>query len=252
MKTLHIAPGDSAGGSILKTMRELGRDDEVLRFVDDLSCGPIEPDLPAVRATWWERYYEERYNEGKLKAFWDRALTADERLVVWVSRHSAQEYAFFLAWVDRLGEQPYSVIDVTGRMLPGLARPLSIVGYMPPYQLKAVLGSERALTDREKADAREIWSRLKRENAPFRVVTPEGMVSAPIDHFDPLLIEQATTEWRKVVRVIADTIGLNSDPYHQTGDVMLLTRVVALVDHGKLLADGDPWDMHSCRVRLPD
>jgi len=26
---------------------------------------------------------------------------------------------------------------------------------------------------------------------------------------------------------------------------------MALIDEGKLLAEGDPWDMHACRVRLP-
>ena len=88
-------------------------------------------------------------------------------------------------------------------------------------------------------------------NAPFRVVTPTGLVSAPVDHFDPLLIERATPEWRKIARVVGDTMGYNIEPYMQVGDLMLLERVVALIDEGKLLAAGDPWDMHSCRVRLP-
>jgi hypothetical protein len=43
----------------------------------------------------------------------------------------------------------------------------------------------------------------------------------------------------------------NNFAYMQVGDMMLLARVVALVGEGKLLADGDPWDMRSCRVRLP-
>jgi hypothetical protein len=42
------------------------------------------------------------------------------------------------------------------------------------------------------------------------------------------------------------------EPYMQVGDVMLRMRIVAMVDEGKLLADGDPWEMQSCRVRLPD
>jgi hypothetical protein len=46
-------------------------------------------------------------------------------------------------------------------------------------------------------------------------------------------------------------MGYNCEPYIQVGEVMLGTRVVALVGEGKLLADGDPWDMRSCRVRLP-
>ena len=41
-------------------------------------------------------------------------------------------------------------------------------------------------------------------------------------------------------------------PYMQVGDVMLLAHLVALVEERKLLADGDPWDMRACRVRLPD
>lgn len=45
-------------------------------------------------------------------------------------------------------------------------------------------------------------------------------------------------------------MGDNAEPYIQTGDIMLLARIVALVGDGKLLADGDPWDMRSCRVRL--
>ncbi len=78
------------------------------------------------------------------------------------------------------------------------------------------------------------------------------MVSAPIDHFDSLLIEHTTTEWRKVARVIGDAMGANSSVYDQVGDIMLFARVVALIDQGKLVADGDPSDMHVTRVRLPD
>jgi hypothetical protein len=77
------------------------------------------------------------------------------------------------------------------------------------------------------------------------------LVSAPADHFDHLLMEQVTSEWSKVARIIGDTMGFNYEPYWQVGDIMLLGRVIALIDEGKLFAEGNPWDMHSCRVRLP-
>jgi hypothetical protein len=51
MKTLHIAPGDSAGGSLIRAIRDAGRDDQVLPFRDDLSCGPIGSDDPSARAS---------------------------------------------------------------------------------------------------------------------------------------------------------------------------------------------------------
>ena len=117
--------------------------------------------------------------------------------------------------------------------------------------MASLLGSEQQVTAQQAAEARRQWRRLKTENAPFRVVTPAGLVSAPVDHFDHLLMERVTSEWRKVARVIGDTMGLSPGAYYQVGDMMLLARVMALIGEGKLLAEGDPWDMHACRVRLP-
>jgi Protein of unknown function/Domain of unknown function (DUF1835) len=259
MSTLHIAPGHSAGGTLRQAIRDAGRNDEVLFFRDDLSCGPIDTVDLAGRVAWWSRYYGDDWETevAPLKAFWDRVATTDDRLVVWFGRHSALELAFFLAWADRLDERSYSIIDVTGVQVPStdgssVLRPSrSCVSIMPPYHLRSLLGRERQVTAQQAEEAREQWRRLKAENAPFRIVTPGGLVSAPLDHFDPLLMERVTGEWRKVARVVGDTMEYNSEPYSQVGDIMLLARVMALIGEGKLLAEGDPWDMHSCRVRLP-
>lgn len=260
MRTLHIAPSHSAGGSLRQAIRGAGRNEEVLFFRDDLSCGPIDSEDQAARVAWWTRFHDDWETEAApLKAFWDRVATTDDRLVVWFGRHSALELAFFLAWADRLDERSYSIIDVTGLRLPfhrpdgspALSQPTPAVSIMPEYQLRSLLGSERQVTPQEAEEARLQWRRLRAENAPFRVVTSVGLVSAPVDHFDPLLMERVTTEWRMVARVIGDTMGLNSEPYFQVGDIMLLARVIALIGEGKLLAEGYPWDMHSCRVRLP-
>ncbi|MES1151302.1 MAG: DUF1835 domain-containing protein, partial [Dongia sp.] len=95
-----MAPGDSAGGSLRTAIRNAGCDDEVLAFRDDLSCGPIDPDSPSVRAAWWAQFYDEMdvYLAGN--GFWERVAATEDRLVVWFSRHSASEFAFFLSWVD--------------------------------------------------------------------------------------------------------------------------------------------------------
>jgi hypothetical protein len=123
---------------------------------------------------------------------------------------------------------------------------------VPADGLRTLLGSERLVTARESAVSQQQWEQLRSENAPFRVVTPEGLVSAPIDHFDLLLLAEVTRQWQRIVRVVGNAMGHNSEPpYYQVGDLMLMTRVVALVDEGKLLSDGDPWDMRSSRVRLP-
>lgn len=259
MKTLHIAPGDSAGGSLARAISDAGQADEVLSFLDDLSCGPIASNEPSARATWWSRFHERPEVDAAIAEFWQRVSATDDRLVVWFGRHSASELAFFLAWTDRLGRRPYQIIDVTGQRLrykarngsPVLSRPVQAVSIMPPNALCLLLGTEQPITAVERNESAQRWRQLQNENAPFRVVTAAGLASAPADHFDPLLLGQATPEWQAEVRLISDTIGYNAEPYMQTGDAVLLARVVALVEAGKLLADGDPWDMRSCRIRLP-
>jgi hypothetical protein len=246
MRTLHIAPGDSAGGSLAKALRDAGRDEEVLRSIDDLSCGPIDSDDPSARTRWWSQFHSDAEEKDLLAKFWNRVATADERLVVWFGRHSAQELAFFLALADRLGDRPYDIVDVTN--LPGLPRRVAL---LQGDRLSAQLGSARPVTAQEREEARAQWQRLRRESAPFRVVSPAGLVSAPIDYFDPWLMARATPDWQRSISLVMETIGHNAEPYYQVGDVMLLTRIVALVEAGKLLADGDPWDMRSCRLRLP-
>jgi uncharacterized protein DUF3658/uncharacterized protein DUF1835 len=258
MKTLHIAPGDSAGGSLIRAIRDAGQDDEVLPFRDDLSCGPIDRDEPSARAAWWDRFYDASDVAATLGEFWERVATTDHRLVVWFGRHSARELAFFLAWVDRLGERPYQIIDVTGRRLPfrgrdgsiGLSRPVQSVSIVQPATLRSLLGQEHPITARDRDESRQRWQRLRGENAPFRIVTETGLASAPIDYFDPSLLAQVTPDWQTAARIVGNTMGHNSEPYFQVYELMLLARLVALVDQGRLLADGDPWTM-SCRIRLP-
>jgi len=257
MKTLHIAPGFSAGGSLEVALRDVGRSAELLKWPDDLSAGPIDPGNPEQRDEWWD--YGDWDLAGRLRAFWQRVETADERLVVWFGRHCAMELAFFLNWADRMGgRRPYDIVDVTVLEFPVMrpaagaasTRPAKSVSILNTDNMRSLLGRERPVTFEESADAQECLRRLKSENAPFRIVTQDGLASAPVDHFDPLLLEQAATEWRKVAYVVGMTLGQNSGPYYQVGDTMLLNRLVALVEAGKLIADGDPWEMQVCRVRL--
>lgn len=256
---LHIAPGDSAAYSLRLAVRVSGRSDNVIAFRDDLSCGPIASEDSSVRSTWWTTV-QDWYDRPDIAPFWKRITSTPDRLILWFSRHSALEHAFFLGLADRLGDRPYDIMDVTGRQLPvtqpggerGLSAPKQAVSLMHEDELASLFGTQRMATIQERDDAVRCWRKLKAEDAPFRIVTETGLASAPIEIFDDLLLEQATKNWRRVSRLIGDTMGHNNEPYIQTGDVMLLTRVVALVAEGKLVADGDPWNRRKCHVRLPD
>ncbi len=260
MGILHVAPGDSAGGSLLQAVRASGRNEQVIRHLDDLSCGPIASDDPLMREAWWAQVLDEPIAGISLAAFRDRIADIDDHPVIWFGRHSAMELAFYLAWVDRLGDRPYDVVDVTGLELPftladgsgGMRPPAQAAWVVSSDGFESLLDHRRPITPAEREAAGRRWRELKQENAPFRIIAETGLVSAPIHYFDSLILEQAATKWHKVDYVIACTMGNNCEPYWQVGSHMLLTRVVALVSQGRLIADGDPWEMRSCRVRLPD
>lgn len=259
MKVLHVAPDESAGGNLREALRLAGHQQDVLSFPDDLSNGPIAWSTSRERAAWWSHLHDSRL-EDDLEAFWLALETARRRFVVWFGRHSASELAFFLALADRLGGRSYDIVDVTNQQwmstrpdgASALTPPADAVGMVPTDQLVALLDTARPISPQEAADAGRLWQHLRSQNAPLRVVTPTGLASAPIDHFDSSILEQAAREWRSAAYVIGSTMAHNCDPYLQVGDIMLLARLVALIEERKLLADGDPWDMRACRVRLPD
>lgn len=258
MTTLHIAPGDSAAGSLRQALQIAGRDDELLAFRDDLSCGPIASDEVKARAEWWQQDLEWPEIEGDLRSFWERVDATDKRIVVWFGGHSARELALRLAWASHMNDRPYHLIDVTGLRVPvrhrdgssGITEPAKAVSIIPASGLVTLIGSERPRSTQVELKHRQDWARLREENAPFRIVTENGLVSAPIDHFDRLLLDYTSPEWRKMAFVVGSALGASVEPYFQVGDLTLQKRMVALIDAGTLVADGDPWDMPNCRVKL--
>jgi len=65
-----------------------------------------------------------------------------------------------------------------------------------------------------------------------------------------ILLPPPSAVWLKLMNSIP-TLAADFPPYIQTGPYMLLTRIVALIEAERLQADGDPWDLQSCRIRLP-
>lgn len=230
----------------------------MLRFRDDLSCGPIHPDEPAVRARWWET--DSEAFEAEARRFWDRAETSDARIVVWHGVHHALELAFVHAWCARMRQREQYVVDVTGHTFPITRRdgtpatsvPAQGMAYLQPRIIRGFFGQERLWPSAEKQALAQHWRRLMAENAPFRTVTAEGLRSAPIDYLDPLILSHATAEWQRINHLIGTAMAYGSEQYIQTGDVMLHRRIVALVEQGMLLADRDPRQRLGSSVRRPD
>jgi hypothetical protein len=239
VKTLHVAPGLSAAKSLRDAVKLGNRDDEVIGFPDDLSCGPIAEDDPAARQAWWPQVSHDGFDlPGRLRAFWERVAEPASRLVVWYGAGSALEVAFLLAWAERMEGRAYAFVEA----------PVS-ASVLAPERLQDLFGQERTPPPPQRETWRRRWAALRAENAPFRILADDGLVSAPIDHFDPVLLRHAATEWRKIAYLVGHALSDESDRYFQVGDLMLFARVAALVEQGRLEADGDPWDLRACRVR---
>lgn len=238
-----------------KALRDAGRGDEVLAIPDDLSCGPIASGDVAERVEWWAKFYDRAEVASGLSRFWDRLDGTDADIVLWYGRHSAAELAFYHACAERLSDRPFTTVNVTGLGPRGSAGdPASSAGrvsIMQPIALRSLFGREVSVSPKEREEASGRWRQLRNENAPFRVATPEGLISAPLEYFDRKVLAFAGRQPKQVSALVFEAAFGGDAPYHQTGDVMLMERIASLVESGALASDRDPDDIRSGRVWKP-
>jgi len=161
-----------------------------------------------------------------------------------------------------MGDAPYDVVDLSNvkvsrpehgppqppvfAMSLGMLHP-DIIGRDRLWELSEPLQQ----TVRERY--RDLWQRLRSENAPLRVVDGGELVSAPISFFDSLLMSFVTDNWRKVARIVGEALVAPMDNFIiGPGDLFLSARVNALVESGQLEIRGQSaFEMHASEVRLP-
>jgi Protein of unknown function/Domain of unknown function (DUF1835) len=260
---LHIVFNPSAAGCLRDALRMSGRDERVVCLFDSLCFGPINPAEPELRTTWVEEelgYTGWEEIVGEATSFWSEALSISNRRIAWLSRRSAQEYAGFLEWLWRIGEEPVEVIDLTDVVVVGNknapTKPYLAIsrGLLPPQQIleNDLLDRTETLTSVLRAQYRELWGRLRADNAPLRVLSEGELVSAPLSFFDPLLLSCATPDWQKAARVIGEALcDFSTTSVLQTDDLVLCARARALADAGRLESRGDPFDVQNSELRLP-
>lgn len=142
---LHFVFTPSGSSCLVQALRKAGRDDQVSTTFDDLSFGPIVPGDLSSRAKWAETELGRTgWNDGPSSSErrWDEALFPDNRKVAWLSRRSAKEYAGFLDWLWRLGDQPCEVVDLTDVKIPSIVEPsrppgLAVsLGWLHPVRIR--------------------------------------------------------------------------------------------------------------------
>lgn len=263
VETVHAAWGASRAESVRDALRLQGCMDRVVALTHDLSVGPIDPLDPTARRAWFEanlRSNEEpREDPGDPEAPWIEATAAGVHPVHWACLSDAAEHACFLEFVFRMAGRPFDVVDATGLDLPGVGRVPSIrsLGQLRPAEIVAAgLAERRRPYSRAESDAAvAAWTRLRRENAPLRVVRDGHLVSAPLTHFDALLAGQASGERELLIRLVARVLHRVDAGLDQPGQgcryELLFARILALGEAGVLEVTGPGPGMRDYEVRGP-
>jgi hypothetical protein len=261
---LHVVFGTSAQETLTEALRLGGSDEPVIAFPDDLSIGPINGEGGEARVAWMVREFGPSFAglgnlPVELEAFW-RAFRSTEAVpVIWFTRRSAREYSGFLELAWTLGEQSCQIVDFTGvefvkRLHEGPGKLLTYLclGEMRPFEAAGFLGSAQVLSSPQREGYRQIWSRLRQENAALRVLTDGGLASEPASFFDDALLEATPASWQKIARTIGNVLGLSfDDNVFQISSMVLAGRIRTLVALRALECRGDVDDIHAGEIRRP-
>jgi len=254
-KTLHVVFGLSAAASVSVALKRADRPDKVVGLVDDFSHGPTDSTDVKARQVFIEDVlaydFEDETIRKMRKAFWRKSLDHKRRRIVWLSRWSSMEYCNFLAWLEQNGDAPFELVDLTeaslpSRLDPSISLPVQCTSLISADQFVEYRLWERAAppSGQQLFDWIRLWGRLRSDDAPLRVITPDGLVSVPIEHFDIDLLAQVGDDWIDARRVVGETMGAMMDNsfreggVYQCGDLVLFSRVRRLVEAGVLKKKG--------------
>jgi hypothetical protein len=265
MNELHIVFNSSAAVDLRRALISAGREVEVVAGVDDLSFGPIDHVGDCTRAKWVEAvlgYSGWDAVEQRQERFWSEALSDRPERIVWVSRRSTQEFCGFLEWLNRNGEQPFKLVDLTDVMFLSngdsgslVLAPVTALIHDHQFSSARLWDLAAPAPPETQAEWLALWDRLRSENAPFRILSSAGLASAPLDVFDAQILSFIEDDWGKAALAVghflyaSDYEGFCPEGVHQTSDMVAIARIAALIESGKIEGRGNPYELQTCTVR---
>jgi len=260
---LHVTFTGSGSVTLKRALGRLNCAEEVERVLDNFCMGPIDPGDADQRYEWEREVLSEEdptvawsAKSPAVASFWEKVSTWPGPIVAWMSSHSVVELCGLHALLWRVPHANVHLIDIA-----------NVEFRNPRYderQAFAIVRDERIvehdlidlatpISDTARARYRERWRQLREENAPLRVLTDKGLVSAPIDHFDARIRAQITNEWRRCSHVVVDVMtSIWSSPLLEfQSERFLFMRLLDLLDEEEFEGETDEelWSMQSSRVR---
>jgi hypothetical protein len=237
---LHIALGESAEGCLRAACRAHGMSGAAFGIPDDLSHGPLDDGrarIDYMRDCF--RGYDDWYLD-VTDAFapW-RAMIAriDEAradaVVIW-SGDNASEATFLAMACWWLGNRPERVMRVA---------------IHTPAELADLLASARELTDTERAVLAADFLRIRGETGLLRRWEEGKILGAPMDRYDPLLLECCGTRWTSAARVVGTAMS-RCDGHNRMSDLFFSSRLQLLIDTGRIETAGSRDRLREYAVRL--
>lgn len=259
--SLHVVFSCAGAEHLRDALASPNRRDSVVALPDEFNLGPIDVVDPIARKAWMADFAgDPDYDVASNETFWRSALSSETVPIAWFSRYSAYEYAGFLEWLWRIGGAPCKIVDLTEskpivRERQGEPPPFICFAGLGDFQPADIVRGDllqeiRPLSVEERSRYHKLWSRLKKENAPVRIIEQAELCSAPLSRFDSLLLAIATQEWQKMARMVADALFIQiEEGVNQIGDGFLAARIRALAAMGQLELRGDISAMRTTEVR---
>jgi len=250
---VHMTSGDSAAGAVSAALKRLGREEEVIAFLDALNQGPLHDidEGATSRAEWWTVVYGEALDPEEVARLddsevWKRVRDDSRPVVLWHGPHANERLnALRACW--KLRHQPSRIHEVALAVRPrrdhGWPRPdfYSAVAMHAPEALADAWRTRAPVAD---VNARaQRWEELRaRPDSWFRELSGDEIVHLPVDGYDTRILAECRGTWTGSMLVIGRVLARTP-----TGDGVLAWRVRELLASGSLEGRGG-----TNRVGLPE
>jgi hypothetical protein len=259
----HIVFNKLAENTLRQMLALQGRNEETLVFPDNLSFGLIYPTSIVDRSEWIRTIFylnpdKWSLHPEKMSKFFEAKNFTTSKKIVWFCQNSVQEVCGFYKCVQNFEPSDFYYIDTmnlagsTSNQRGRLEKPVAIrLAHINPEMASRLIGQEVPMSDSLRSNLVAEWLILCRENAPFRTIGAEGVVSVPISYFDGLLLAALDSDWRPARLVVTEAAVAASETGFFPVDVIGLTgRLNGMIEQGRVEMDGvfaEPLDM---KVRL--